>query len=92
MSVDSRLLMSDRDLDWECSECDSGRGVLSDASSKLSYSGVFVLAMGSQSLLAGSKIWKSSLTPSLSELCVLVGLSDFLSSSILLGSLVLVIY
>lgn len=55
VSTDSRLLRSDRDRDCERSECGSGRGVISDASSKLS--------------------------PSLSELCVLVGLSGFLSSS-----------
>lgn len=84
--------MSDRGLDWECSECDSGRGVFSDASSKLSYSGAFVLATGSLNLVVGSEIWEVALTPSLSELCMLVGLSDFFSSSILLGSLVLVVY
>ena len=39
VSVDSRLLMSDRDRDCGRSVCDSGRGVISEASSKLSYNG-----------------------------------------------------
>jgi hypothetical protein len=43
VSVDSRLLMSDRDRDCERSECDSGRGVISDASSKLSCMGAHLL-------------------------------------------------
>ena len=44
VSVDSRLLRSDRDRDCERSECDSGRGVISDASSKLSCNSNVMLA------------------------------------------------
>lgn len=36
VSVDSRLLRRDRDRDCERSDCGSGRGVISEASSKLS--------------------------------------------------------
>lgn len=43
VSVDSRLLRSDRDRDCERSVCDSGRGVISDASSKLSCIGAHLL-------------------------------------------------
>lgn len=46
VSVDSRLLRSDRDRDCERSVCNSGRGVISDASSKLSCNDAFVLVCG----------------------------------------------
>lgn len=39
---ESRLLISDRDRDR--SECESGRGVISDASSKLSYGSTFFVS------------------------------------------------
>jgi hypothetical protein len=79
--------MSDRDRDCERSECDSGRGVISDASSKLSCYGALMLAWALEICLLDF-VERNPLTASLSELCALVGLSGFLSSSILLGLLV----
>lgn len=97
VSVDARLLMSDRDRDCERSVCDSGRGVISEASSKLSCNGArssagaLALALALGRLLACCAESRGPLTPSLSELCELVGLSGFLSSSMLPGLLVVLI-
>ena len=91
VSVDARLLMSDRDRDCERSVCDSGRGVISEASSKLSCNGARSSAGALGRLLACCAESRGPLTPSLSELCELVGLSGFLSSSMLPGLLVVLI-
>jgi hypothetical protein len=85
VSVDARLLMSDRDRDCERSVCDSGRGVISEASSKLSCNGARSSVGALGRLLACCAESRGPLTPSLSELCELVGLSGFLSSSMLPG-------
>lgn len=91
VSVDARLLMSDRDRDCERSVCDSGRGVISEASSKLSYNGARSLAGALGRVLACCAESWGPLTPSLSELCELVGLSGFLSSSMLPELLVVLV-
>ena len=74
---DSRC-RSDRDRDCERSGCGSGRGVISDASSK-SYTAANVLANLHTSfpLRCCCNMVDILLTPSLSELCELVGLSFF---------------
>ena len=76
---DSRC-RSDRDRDCELSACESGRGVISDASSK-SYTAANLLAhlCISSSLLCCYNIGNVLRTPSLSELCELVGRSFFSS-------------
>lgn len=73
---DSRLLMSDRDRDCGRSECELGRGVISGASSKLSCSHIILSARRQ----VGTCL-KRRLTPSLSELCELVGRPCFWSIS-----------
>jgi hypothetical protein len=71
---ESGLLRSDRD-DRERSERESGRGVASDASSKLSCRMACDQQALSMVLMLPSGRRRGILTPSLSELCELVGLS-----------------
>jgi hypothetical protein len=70
---ESGLLRSDRD-DRERSECESGRGVASDASSKLSCRMACDQQGLAMFLMVPSRRTCGILTASLSELCELVGL------------------
>ena len=81
---DSRC-SSDRDRDCgrsvcECSDCESGRGLVSGASSKLSYTAACLLAiLHSKRPRLARYYGRVMRTPSFSELCELVGLSGLSS-------------
>lgn len=81
---DSRC-SSDRDRDCgrsacECSDRESGRGLISGASSKLSYTAACLLAILHSKRPRSARYYRRVMrTPSFSELCELVGLSGLSS-------------